>query len=136
MVVLSTPPVTRPRNPPRLPKEAGSLRWDGRVTTGTIAKEYGVTVRSVMEARRAGRLTGWWHKGRYWYDPAQVTHRKDGRPGPVDKGHPDAVPQQVRLHPDLNHLHGPAHKVLLTVAGPCDDAVGDGLDRHHVRAVH
>src|SRR5579875_1155929 len=62
-----------------------SLRDDGLLTGGQLARAYGVTAQAVLFARRRGQLTpAMWEHGRPLYDPARVRERRDARPGPVD----------------------------------------------------
>ena len=60
-----------------------------------LARAYGVTEGAVTVARKRGFLksAARWNRyeQRWLYDPAQLSHRKDKRRGPVAKGHPDAA---------------------------------------------
>lgn len=75
-----------------------SLRPDGLVTAAQVARAFGCGKQAVYEAVRAGRLTVADRAGHVLlFDPGKIRRRRDGRTGPVDAGHPLAVPGLVRL---------------------------------------
>ena len=66
--------------------ELESLRLDGLVYAGQIARAYGVTEGAVTHARERGELVGAKCEGIRWlFDPTRLTVRADGAKGPVDK---------------------------------------------------
>jgi hypothetical protein len=74
-----------------------SLRWDGLLTVAQVARAFEVSRGAVWQAVKGGRLTPALRErgGRMLFDPARLAVRKDGRPAPVDAGHPLALGLQA-----------------------------------------